>query len=417
VTTPAVVRAPGYSVWKNRISFTLLVLAVVELFLFGVIGFLRRKDSFSDWTYYHAAGRALLARENPYDPPTFKKYGEGRFDIQVGRYYYPPQAAPLMMLFGVLPYKSACVLMRVVNFLASLVMPFLAVAALRPRTAVAPAAGPAVPWLLPAMILGDPWLVSSVWNGTVAPLITIALMGGWLLVERGRPALAGILFGLATIKPQLAVLVMIWMVCERRWKVLAVSSLTVLVCMAYPLAVYGPKVAIGGWLANARLYQDEWCNSLGWIHLMGLPNLVFALGITLPDLKLAAVILTIALWFGRRRFCPEDILGILTGMSVTLLLAHDYDLVLLVPLLVSMWRHLSGRPRQAAVALVLVLILMIPDRWILHYHPHEWIYQRCTVITIVLLLWLIGLSVRRAAELNASPPPLAPAPTPAAAGG
>ena len=49
-----------------------MALAVLELLLFGVIGVKREPDGSFDVLYYFAAGRALLAGQNPYDPPTIR---------------------------------------------------------------------------------------------------------------------------------------------------------------------------------------------------------------------------------------------------------------------------------------------------------------------------------------------------------
>jgi hypothetical protein len=78
-----------------------------------------------------------------------------------------------------------------------------------------------------------------------------------------------------------------------------------------------------------------------------------------------AIFLTIALWAVRRRFRREDTLGILTAMSVTLIPAHDYDIVVLVPLLIAYWKHLAGRPGEAAAALGLATIVLILLAWLI----------------------------------------------------
>jgi alpha-1,2-mannosyltransferase len=385
---------PPWSRWMAALGIAAMAAAVLELLLFGVVGVKRNPDGPFDTMYYYAAGRALLARQNPYDSPTLRAHGQGQLDDKVARFYYPPQVAPLFMLLGLFSYRGATLLLKLLNIAAIAGVCALALRMIRPATTPDPPnARAAIPWLLPAMIVGDYWFVDMVWGGGIVPVATLCLMGGWLLAERGRPILAGVLLGLATIKPQFALLPLIWLACERQWKALASSAATVLVCLAYPMAVLGPRGAFEGWFGVLRLHQEEWCNALGWRHLMGIANLLYAFGLTIPDLTLAAVLLTVALWFFRRRFRRDDVLAILTAMSVTLLSAHDYDIVVLAPLLVAYWRHLAERPREAAVALALSGLLLLPDP-IVAKIPTPWVYQRCTVGVLILLAWLLRLSWR-----------------------
>jgi hypothetical protein len=376
-----------------------MVVALVELLLFGAIGVGRQRNGFSDTIYYCAAGRALLAGQNPYDPPTLRAHAEGKLDGTIARFYYPPQVAPLFMLLGLFPFGAARMVLGAFNIAATAGLCILALRALRqprPTLGSCDARAP-VPWLLPAIIVGDPWLVDSVWGGSVVPLVALCLMGGWRLAERSRSVLGGALLGLATMKPQFALLPLVWMACERQWKVLAGSVAAALVCMAYPLVLLGPGALFGGWFGTIRLHHEEWCNQLGWPHVMGASNLLFAFGVTTPDLKVVTVLLTVALWSVRRWFRREDILGILAAMSVTLLVAHDYDIVALVPLLAAYWGHLGGRPKEAAIALALATVLFIPPQ-LAGKIPYPWIHQRITVATLILLGWMVWLSSRRPAE-------------------
>jgi len=389
-----------------RLGIAAMVLAVLQLLLFGVIGVKREPDGSFDVIYYYAAGRALLAGQNPYDPPTLRAQGLGELDDQIARFYYPPQVAPFFMLLGLFSYPVATLLLKALNLAAMAGVCVLAVRMVRPLPPPSPVpeARVPIPWLLPAIIVGDPWFVETIWRGGIVPLVTLCLMGGWLLVERGRPILAGLLLGLATLKPQFAFLPLIWMACERRWKVLAVAAATALVGMSYPLALLGPKAVFGGWFGALRLHHEEWCNALGWPHVIGVSNLCYAFGMTIPDPTIATVTLTIALWFFRRRFRREDILAILITMSVTLLVAHDYDVVVLAPLLIAYWRHLAHRPREALIALALAFLVIFPDQLVAR-SGLPWLYHRCTVVVLILLGWLLRLSWQPPTETGPRPEP------------
>src|SRR6187399_575810 len=109
-----------------------MAVAVLELLLFGIIGVKRNRDGFFDTMYYYAAGRALLAGQNPYDPATLRAHGEGQLDDKVARFYYPPQVAPLFMLLGLFSYRGAILLLKAINIAAGIGLCVLALRSIRP---------------------------------------------------------------------------------------------------------------------------------------------------------------------------------------------------------------------------------------------------------------------------------------------
>lgn len=70
-------------------------------------------------------------------------------------------------------------------------------------------------------------------------LLTAAMMGFGLVQLRRRPILAGLSFGLLCIKPHLAVLIPLALLCLRSWKALISTALTAIVFSAISVLVFG----------------------------------------------------------------------------------------------------------------------------------------------------------------------------------
>src|SRR5690606_31716928 len=82
------------------------------------------------------------------------------------------------------------------------------------------------------------------WNTVVGQtgFLTAALLGaGAALVER-RPALAGILFGLLTYKPQFGLLIPIALIAGRKWRVVIWAALTTAALTGLSLGLFGVSI-------------------------------------------------------------------------------------------------------------------------------------------------------------------------------
>jgi hypothetical protein len=83
----------------------------------------------------------------------------------------------------------------------------------------------ALPWAIPAALLFQPLLESLTSNqkGTVCLLL---LTTTFVLLNRGRPLAAGMVFGLLAFKPQLAVVIAAAMLLKRQWRFVWGGALT-----------------------------------------------------------------------------------------------------------------------------------------------------------------------------------------------
>jgi alpha-1,2-mannosyltransferase len=194
-----------------------------------------------DANTYNAVIRALL------EPNPLNDY----------RYYwsYPPDIVLFTWPFGLMPFLVAYVAWCVSGLVA-----FVAVAhagGVERRNLLFVALAPAV---MVTVFFGQ--------NG----LVTAALLVGGLTALYRRPVLAGVLFGILTIKPQLGILLPVMLVLTGRWRTIATAGATVVVLVVVTAALYGTDV----WVEYLRKVgaQQAWLLD----HAVGnlVPSVLFA---------------------------------------------------------------------------------------------------------------------------------------------
>lgn len=102
------------------------------------------------------------------------------------------------------------------------------------------------------LVAASSGFLSTVFFGQVTFLASILLIGGLRALPR-RPVLAGLCFGLLTIKPHLGLLLPVLLVAERRWTAIAAACATAMAMIAVSVAVLGVepwRLALTEGLAN-----------------------------------------------------------------------------------------------------------------------------------------------------------------------
>jgi alpha-1,2-mannosyltransferase len=162
------------------------------------------------------------------------------------------------------------------------------------------------------------------------------LIGGLLGLER-RPVLAGVLFGILSVKPQLGLLLPVILLLELRWLTIAVAVMTVAVLVAIATMLFGWNVWIEFW--QKAVPAQQWLTSHGGgllfammssvfygARMMHLPTVVaWALQCTVAGLALAAVVWT----YWKRR---DPALSLALFVTATFLVTPyilNYDMVVL----------------------------------------------------------------------------------------
>ena len=181
-----------------------------------------RNDFALSWTVSHLLWQGQLG--DIYDPPRFAAIYHALFGENSGVPFWP---YPPMALFLVAP--------------AALLPPFLSYLAWSVATLALFAAsvrsffGDSRRVLILALA---PSSCANIILGQTGFVTAALLVGGLAMIER-RPLVAGVLFGLLSFKPQLAIMVPLALAAARLWKPFAAAALTVLVTAAASIAAFG----------------------------------------------------------------------------------------------------------------------------------------------------------------------------------
>jgi len=379
---------------RTAIGRALLAAAACLFVASGMFSFGRLTHPGVDIRVFHAAGRMWLHGGNPF------------LDQQLV-YAYPPQAAPLFMGLALFPYRAA----RWVDFLlnaGSLLALFIVYVrwftedrSLRDLPLLRACAG--------AAILLSPMTILSIELGQIAILITGLLAVAWfLLYEKKRDALAGALLGIASIKPQLAVLFLVWLVVDRRWRALAFAALTALVLLLPALAILGgPLETLASWREGMQLYLAAPANQPGSQFVLSLISILSRIHWPLW-ISTALFALGFALIVrSRARLEPKALLILLPLLEVTLLFGHDADYVGLN----LAWLWLIGTfaktsRTRAAAALALFGLYLLPWAELRHRHGYFLLVPFC-LCAVLGAIYLFDLCFN---EERAAPPAAAPSP-------
>jgi len=196
----------------------------------------------NDFVAVYAAGKMALAGHaaSAYDWPLHKDAEVRAVDHGFGGYYgwhYPPPFLFIAAALAMLPYLAAALI-----WLAGTLAAF----AVALRFIVRDRAGIFVALGFPAAI----WNITAGQNG----FLTAALIGGTLAALEKRPALAGVLLGLLTYKPQFGLLFPLALIADRRWLTIAVAA-----------AVAG-TMAAASWLVFG---SASWQAFFHWLPITG----------------------------------------------------------------------------------------------------------------------------------------------------
>ena len=325
----------------NRMrNYALMVLAIS---LAGLIGLVAMSDHMidrngkpigTDFSNVYAAGVLTLSGRAPdaYDPAlqhaAEKAVFEGR-DVPFFGWHYPPFFLMAAALLALMPYGLALLCWLAVSLPAFMA----AVHAIVPRreTLLATAAFPAV--------------FVNIGHGQNG-FFTAALLGGFLTLLDRRPALAGVLLGLLSYKPQFGILIPLVLLVTGRWTTIFSAVATVIVLIVTSTLLFGMDV----WQAFAesatftRTVVLE-AGGTGWEKIQSLFSAVrmWGGGIDVAYAAQGALALSLAasivwLWRSNAAFELKA-----SALAVASLLATpyvlDYDLVVLAVALAFFVRH------------------------------------------------------------------------------
>jgi alpha-1,2-mannosyltransferase len=191
-----------------------------------------------DLRAYNAALRAMLGTEYP-----------EHF------WSYPPHVLLFIWPFGLLPYLPAYIAWCAIGIALYL---FACSGAISRQRLLFLAVAPGI--------------AVCVFFGQNGFYTAALLIGGLLCLER-RPVLAGVLFGILTVKPQLGLLLPVILLLERRWLTIASAVATVAVLVTATAMLFGWDVWIEFW--RKVVPQQQWLTEHGGDLLFAMVSSVF----------------------------------------------------------------------------------------------------------------------------------------------
>jgi hypothetical protein len=300
MTGPSETHARGLPLTRLASLLIILILAIAPLLHLHVIN----RDfppAQPDLVPVWVGTRVALQHDNPYSDETTRKiqiayYGRSlrpADNVNKMAFAYPAHTIILFSPFAPVPWS-------VVRVLFLLLLPALTAASVPLWLVVARITLTPKQLLLTLLMTLASWPVMWGVHQLQPTLIVAALAGaGCFLLQRGYGVPAGILFALATIKPQLIGPLILWLclwtLLRRQWSFLLAFSLTLFALLS------SATWLVPGWLSNWRAAAADY---VVYRHLR--PDLQVLFG-HWPGLILELLVVagsTIALWNGRR--CSLD---------------------------------------------------------------------------------------------------------------
>ena len=313
---------------------------------------------FPDFLVFWAAARAFIEHKPGliYDLDLFTQYQNVLFaDRFRSTVYFRPFLYPPIWLLMVAPLGLIAVAKAYTLFITGTMA--LATAFLARRD----------PWGWLAILTSPAatWVVLAGQN----TFLSVALFYGGLHVLARSPVLAGILLGLLSYKPQIWVLVPLALLAARQWRALFAMAATVLVLILVSAAVFGPAF----WLTFVDAAREATSPEVAevmfrriYMHMTTLVAAGRIVGLS-PALsgivQMAGVVLAVvAVWlsFSRKGQSDAQIAVLATATFLVSPYTLNYDLLLLMPAAVAMFRLGIADGFRSMERVVLFLLWPIP---------------------------------------------------------
>jgi hypothetical protein len=307
---------------------------------------------YTDYTPAYAA--SLLVREIPaenlYRPRMMTEagrraaraiYGEDISDEQAGGVGFAPWMYPPTFILVIAPLACLPYLLSWFVWLIATAAPYLATIRY-----ILPA-----PLAWPFALAAPPAFFNAMYGQTgflVAGLIGLGLA----LLDR-RPLWAGLLIGLASVKPHFGVLIPLALIAGGHWRTVAAATLTLIGTAIASILAFGDDPWFGfigttlfnldGFAAGAYNFHAM-TTVLSSLRLAGFAQDTAWLAQS-ASAALMAVVVTWAWWRGRTRPDTRSLQAAILCLATPLALpmAYLYDLVLVVPAAAWLWADLRQR--------------------------------------------------------------------------
>jgi hypothetical protein len=291
-------------------------------------------------------------------------------------YSYPPSFLPFILPLGLMPFYVAYGLWVAASFGVYVIASLYKNGWRHYRTLV---------------IILAPTTVAGIVTGQTGLLVSALIVSGFKFIE-DRPVLAGILFGLASFKPQFGLLIPIALLAARQWQTLISASLVVLAFALLSSAAFGWSIW-PLWLSRLPAHV-EWVAGIESRFqptiLANLTSLGAGRFVAWTIQAGAAALVAIAIWFCfSRGVTISAVAALLTGTILATPYAFHYDLPMTTNAVLAVRSQRDALPSlrtfietTTGVLVLLLTIIMISYRLsIIRIVP--------LIILFVLIVWRI----------------------------
>lgn len=378
IRSPMTLNPKPLRIFSAKTEAVLAVLGVLGalafLFLFGIVGFLREGSFGFDFVVFHKAGVQFLDGLNPW-----------RESIDSGGpFSYPPHLSVFIAFYGLFTFKVGLYIHAALNLVSIASIAFLAnrwfigITSLRTMNL---AQG-----ICLAFVIGNPFMAHSLYEGQWTLPAVAALFLSWHFLQKNHWLVAGIFLGLATIKPQVSVLYIVWLLLGLNFRVLFVGGALASIMLLPAIWSFGIVDMFLEWFASMDYYATQWANKPGSPHVVGLEGFFVSLGVQGSGVifKVLSLVLVVALYLKREHFSPLLIVNLFLVAALTFIYGHDTDFVTLSLL----WSYfvLIGFQQQSYRALVIVagllLLMFFPQRFIRAFDIPVLFHSRTFIVLI-----------------------------------
>ncbi len=343
---------------------------------------------------YWTGGRLTLQGNNPYDPQQVEQLQIAAGGVASGSYTIsimlnPPWTLPLLMPFSLLDYPTG----RLTWLVFSIFLILLASHLLWTIYA----GNPKKRWFYILLVVVFAPTISVLEVGQLAPYILIGIVGFlYFITSPKNDWLAGISLAIASIKPQIALLfwmaVLIWILQQRRWKIIISAAISVLVLTLIAL-LFDPHI-LQQYRSMLQNYQiADWANPTIGAYLryfwFGTHNFWLQF---LPSIVGGLWLVYYWLRHNKAWDWPSDLPLMLLVSQITSPYTWTYDQVILIPVIIqaTLWITAEKKSKTMIFYLGTYLMLSILDL-VLHMKLNDFWF---IWLAPALLIWYLLLRRR-----------------------
>lgn len=247
----------------------LFVLGYVSLYI--VYGHLR-SDLYAPWY----GSRVLMQHQSPYSADVTRQiqmlyYGRPLLSGDEQRFAYPAYASLLLLPVSIFPFQVAQLSMMLLSVISMCVLVRLSISMVESATSPYP---PLSNRLIMILTLISPPVLCGLLMQQVALLVELLIIASLWMVARRRYLGAGILLALATSKPQLALVPVIWLMVwslgrwRERWKCILSFIVSSFLLVAYA-AFFAGSTWVLQWLKGMVAYRGYAHGAVSVLELIG----------------------------------------------------------------------------------------------------------------------------------------------------